>query len=219
MKRNAKKNNNVLVICVVVIVLLIVGIICFLNCNKKEEYKFNVWYSFAQHYKINNSNSEIVEVKEENVTNTEIEGGGISLEISVIPKKAGQAKITYDVLNEYEEIISTKTYDFIVDENLKVTLNKYENAAKFREARIFSQTHRLSIADETIVSVSEKPLEQNPNIETGGQVIEYTLTAQKAGETTITLDILNDDGSINYSKTYNFIVDDNLEISFYEITE
>ncbi len=221
---NENKKTNLLTTLILILGgLALIGAICLMvfspgKKEKSEPLKLNEWYSFAQTYKITVEDPEIVEVKQKNVTPEGVDTGGVSLELSINGKKEGTTKVTYLVTTEYNATSYIKEYTVTVDKDLKVTKDGVVSVAKFKEGHIFTKTHKISTDNEDVVSISEEQVDQG-EIETGGAVYEFTVTAKKEGDTTVILEIMDEKGHVETLKKYQVNINDDMTMSLYEVEE
>jgi len=220
------ENNKTKLLTTLILILggiALVGAVCLMVISpgkkgKNEPVKLNEWYSFAQSYKITVEDSEIVEVKEKNVTPEGVDTGGVSLEITVTGKKEGTTKVNYTVVNEYNDTSYSKEYTVTVDKNLKVTKDGVVSVAKFREGHILTKTHKVSTDNDDVVSISEEQVDQG-EVDTGGALYEFTVTAKKEGDATVILEIMDEQGHVETLKKYQVNINDDMTMSLYEIEE
>ena len=177
--------------------------------NNKESYKINEWYSFAQTYKMLNSDEDIIEYTEENVTNGEIDGGGVQLEINVTGKKAGTATLTFDVYREDTNMVQSRVYYFSVSEDLVVTMAKVDNNVRIEATLAAGKKNNIKVSDASVVSV----LEKNAN---ATDAYEYIVTALKPGDVSVTIETVDiESNEVENSKEYRFTVGEDLNLTYY----
>ena len=219
-----KKKTNLLTTLILILGgIALVGAICLIvispvNKEKRNTLKLKEWFSFAQAYKVRVEDPEIVETQDKNVTPEGVDTGGVSLEITVIGKKEGTTKVTYSVVNDLNETLYSKEYTVTVDKNLKVTKDSVVSVAKFREGHILTRTHKISTDNDDVVSISEEQVDQG-EIDTGGALYEFTVTAKKSGDAHIMLEIIDAEGHVETMKKYQVDISEDMTMSLYEIEE
>jgi len=197
------------------LIVICIGM-AFINGDNHIVYRFKEWYPATDNYKINNTNPEVLTIRESNSEDAEALTLGRNLEFYVVGKKEGNAIVYFDILNDDGNTKASKIYHLYVDDKKNVTLNKLEVSTSFNFKKDEEQTHKIVVADDSALEISESELYDEES-ETDEKNYEVTAIMKKTSKTTIALEIDNPDGTVSDIKKYNVEMDENNNIWFYEI--
>jgi hypothetical protein len=221
-KRKDRISNSVVTLIALVTIVIIIVCMCmaFFKGDNYVVYKFNEWYPATDKYSINNTNPEVVTIREVNPNLATSLTIGKDLEFLAIGKNEGNAIVYFDILSKDGKSKASKIYHFYVDDKLNITVNKIELAAKFYFKENDDQTHKIVVTDESALDINETeiiPEEELGKEEQTGRNYEVTAIIKRTSKTTIALEIDNADGTVYSIKKYNIELDEDDNIWFYRI--